>query len=240
MLCRIAAVSFALFLFALPASSKGLVQIVLTGQIAQDGGARVEISLRYETRIAESTGQGGLDLDLHLANFTTAAELGLLLARELERTGAIVIAPRELGGDPKRASIFVDRVHFAALRLGRGVSGDLCTAEEAPALVRVLPPKELKEEATFLLSASHEHPHTKDRGRFEFSAKFGSTMSGEQASDLIATTALDKGWPGKWVDHQAWQPQGLATGARVAGACVALRTRGDWRLELELERTGSR
>ena len=227
-------------LLALPSSAQGLVQIVLSGAIAQEGGARVEVDLRYEARAGNAVGEGGVQLGLHLANHTTAAELGLLLARELERTGALVIAPRELGSDPKRASIFVDRVHFAALRLGRGLSGDVCSTEEAPALVRILPPKEAKEEASFLLSASHEHPHTKDRGRFELAVQFAAGLSGEQASDLVTTSALNKGWPGQWVDHRAWRPQALATGARVTGACVALRTKGDWRIEVELERDTAR
>lgn len=222
------------------ARAQGLVQIVLEGEIAQEGGARIELDLRYETRIDGALREGRSELGLHLANHTSAADVALLLQRELGRAGAIVVAPAGGASDPKRASVFVDRALAVGLRLGRGLAAEVCLCDAAPALVRFLPPKEVKESARFVLASSTEHPHTKDRGRFDLALDFTAALSGEQASDLLTTGTINKGWTGQWLDHQAWRPQALISGARITGTCLALKSKGDWRLEVELEHEAAR
>ena len=221
------------------AHAEGLVQIVLEGEIVQDGGARIELELAYEARFEGRVSEARTELGLHLAKRTSAADVALLLQRELQRSGAVVIAAPD-GGERTRASIFVDHTHAVALRLGRGLTAQLCLCEEAPALVRFLPPKEAKEAARFTLSASTEQPHTKERTRFDYAFDLAAGLSGEQAADVLTTGTIAKGWTGQNLDHQAWRPQSLSSGARVTGTCLALASKGDWRLEVELEHDAPR
>ena len=151
-----------------------------------------------------------------------------------------MIAPPDGGHERLRATFFVDRARAIGLRLGRGLTAQICLCEEAPALVRFHPPKELKESARFTVTASTEQPHTKERTRIEHTVDLAGTLSGEAAADLLTTGTIAKGWNGQWLDHQAWRPQTLSSGARVTGACLVLASKGDWRIEVELEREVAR
>lgn len=222
------------------ARADGLVQIVLEGEITQEGGARIELDLAFETRVNNVTSEARTELGLHVAKNTSAADVALLLQRELARSGASVIAAPDGGHERLRASVFVDRAHAVGLRLGRGLTAQVCLCEEAPALVRFLPPKEAKEAARFSLTASTEQPHTKERTRFEYAFDLAASVSGEQAADVLTTGTIAKGWVGQCLDHQAWHPQSLSSGARVTGTCLVLASKGDWRLEVELERDAPR
>ncbi|MBI5363385.1 MAG: hypothetical protein HZA53_09405, partial [Planctomycetes bacterium] len=71
------------FVLAPAARAQGLVQIVLEGEIVEEGGARIELDLRYESRIDGALREGRSELGLHLANHTSAADVALLLQREL-------------------------------------------------------------------------------------------------------------------------------------------------------------
>ncbi len=222
------------------ARADGLVQIVLEGEITQEGGARIELDLAFEARVNNVSTEARSELGLHLAKNTSAADVAHLLQRELARAGAIVIAPPDGGGERLRASVFVDHARAVGLRLGRGLTAQVCLCEEAPALVRFLPPKEVKEAARFSLTASTEQPHTKERTRFEYAFDLAASLSGEQAADTLTTGTIAKGWIGQWLDHQAWRPQSLSSGARVTGTCLVLASKGDWRLEVELEHDAQR
>lgn len=212
------------------AHASGRIQLALTGEIAPAGGARIEIDLAF--RCLSDGRADSVHLDLHLAQKTTAAEVAALVEYEILRAGGGVL--RTL--DPRNATsanLFVENATAVGLRLGRGLSAQVCACEEGPTVVRFLAPKEVKESARFTLSASSEHPHTFERARHELAIDLTPATSGEQAADLLTTASIGKGWTAQWLNHSAWGVQTLPTGARATGACLTLDTNGDWRLEVE-------
>jgi len=233
----------AVVLCSVLARAQGRVQIVLHGTLAEPGGARVEALVTF----AGLTEEGGLrksrvDLGLHLADGTTAAELGALLEREILRQGGAVqatfAAPEPIGSagaQPARACLFIERMQSVALRLGRGLTASITLSDAPPGQLRFLPPKEKQVAARLSVTASAENPHTKDRPRFAMAVEFAGGLTGEQAADVVTTQAIAKGWTGTWLGHQAWSPEAqLQSGARITGTCFELISAGDWRIELDL------
>lgn len=219
------------------AHASGRIQLALAGEITPAGGARIEIDLAFRC-VTEAGGAENVHLDLHLAPKTTAAEVAALLEYEILRAGGGVLRtvdPRNASG----ASLFVEHASAIGLRLGRGLSAQVCACEEAPSLVRFYAPKEVKEGARFTLSASSEHAQTLERMRHELAIELTPTTTADQAADLLTTASINKGWSAQWLNHSAWSVQSLPTGARATGACLVLDTQGDWRIEVELA-TGAR
>jgi hypothetical protein len=221
------------------ARGQGLVQIVLEGDLQPPGGARIEMEVAFWSRESAS-GQGRVDLGLHLAGRTSAIDVALLLERELQRAGAIVVSTSDPAREIKRATLFVEHAFHVGLRLGRGLSAQVCLSEGPPALVSFLSARESKELARFTLTSTTEHPHTKERARHEVAVELPASLSGEEAADRLTTAAITKGWTGEWFEHRAWRPQSGIGGARVTGTCIRLHSTGDWRLDVELERDATR
>lgn len=222
------------------ATAQGLVQIAFHGAVAPAGGARVEVDLVY---VAADTGdERRMELGVHLAQNTSAVELAELVERELKRRSVVcssssgVLASATGGSAPPRGSLFVERVLFVGLRLGQGLSAQVCLCEDAPGLVRFGSPLERKEAARFSLSATTEHPHSKERVRFELAVDFAATQTGAVAADTLTTASIGKGWTATWAGNSAWKPAKLQSGARITGACLTLESAGDWRVEIELVR----
>jgi hypothetical protein len=240
MLTRLVLALASVTALALAARAQSLVQIAFSGSVATPGGARVEVDLGFGfVDSAGTQGESRLELGFHLVQNTSASELAQLLERELRRRGGFVAAAFESrGGEPSvsRASVFIERVSFVGLRLGRGLSAQVCLCESPPALVRFQSALERKEPARFVLSATTEHPHSKDRTRFEVAVDFTAAQTGAVAADTLTTASTAKGWSGSWLGHEAWQPEKLQTGARVTGACLELTSAGDWRIEIEVPR----
>lgn len=214
------------------AQAGGRIQLALTGEIAPAGGARIEVDLAFQC-VTDAGRADNVHLDLHLAQKTTAAEVAALLEYEIVRAGGGVIRTV----DPRNASsasLFVEHASAIGLRLGRGLSAQVCACEEAPSLVRFYAPKEVKEAARFSLSASSEHAQTLERVRHELAIELGATTTADQAADLLTTASINKGWSAQWLNHSAWSVLSLPTGARATGACLVLDTQGDWRIEIEL------
>ena len=86
------------------------------------------------------------------------------------------------------------------------------------------------------LYATTEHPHSKDRARFEVTVDFTAAQTGAVAADGLTTASIAKGWSSSWIGHEAWQPEKLQSGARVTGTCLELSSAGDWRIEIEVPR----
>lgn len=228
------AVVFALHGFA---AAQGLVQIAFQGAVAPAGGARVEVDLVYVA--VENGEERRMELGVHLAQNTSATELAQLVERELKRRNVACSASSDAlapGAAGPRGSLFVERVLFVGLRLGQGLQAQVCLCEDAPGLVRFLSPLEKKEAAKFSISASTEHPHSKERVRFDLSVDFTAAQTGAVAADTLTTASIAKGWTASWQGNSAWKPAKLQSGARVTGTCLTLESAGDWRVEIELER----
>lgn len=225
--------------FASWARAQGTVQLVIEGEVAPEGGARIELEVAFESS-AGGSHEERRTLGILVAQKTSAAEVAALLEDELVRAGARVVGAHPGVRDRARASFFVDRAYSIALRLGRGLTAQVCLCEEAPALVKLVPPRETKEPARLSITATTDHPITRDRGRVEFPVELGGAFTGEQSADVLTTAALSKGWTGQWLDHQAWRPQSLTTGARITGTCLRFESKGDWRIEIDLERDVAR
>lgn len=241
MLTRIVLAFASVLALAFVAPAQGLVQIAFSGSVAPPGGARVEVDVAFVCNEGPNAGsENRIELGMHLAQRTSAAELAQLVERELRRRGAVVAAtfdPRSDGpGGVARGSLFIERTTIVGLRLGQGLSAQVCLCEDAPSLIRFGTPMERKELAHFALSASTEHPHSKERVRFDVAVDFPATQTGAVAADTLTTASIAKGWSANWLGHDSWAPDKLQSGARITGTCVTLDTQGDWRIEIELAR----
>lgn len=240
MLTRIVLALASVLALALVAPAQGLVQIAFSGSVAPAGGARVEVDIAFTAAEGPSSGLNiRIELGMHLAQRTSAAELAQLVERELKRRNVACSASSDAlapGAAGPRGSLFVERVLFVGLRLGQGLQAQVCLCEDAPGLVRFLSPLEKKEAAKFSISASTEHPHSKERVRFDLSVDFTAAQTGAVAADTLTTASIAKGWTASWQGNSAWKPAKLQSGARVTGTCLTLESAGDWRVEIELER----
>ena len=135
-----------------------------------------------------------------------------------------------------RAQMFVEEAIFVRMRLGGGLEGTITVCEEGPASVRFLRPQAHLEPAKLVVSASTFHLHTERRGLKTIDVMLEPTLHGAQVSDLLFRTSIQEKWVAERPGTDSWRPMGMGDGAQITGLSVALRSEGDWRIEVELER----
>lgn len=231
--------ALAVLLLACPSSAQGLVQIALQGHVAAAGGARVELAV---TALVEGEARRAA-LALHVAQGTDAHTLCALLADRARGLGLALLFPAEhAGAGPRAVSLFFLDVTEVELRVPVGLSGRLVATEEAPSLVRLLPPQPAgggskpPGEARLLIAASTHHPVTEVHGRAWLELDLPADGNALRASEALFTRAVEAGWLVDRPANDAWRPLRVGESARVVGLSVEVESNGpDWGLALELE-----
>lgn len=220
-----------LALASAPLRAQGLVQLSLQGEVATSGGALVEVGITFIVKGEPRN----LELSLHLAERTTAADLAGLVRRSLDGGGGRALWTSEHSTDVRRANLFIEDVQALSLRLGHGLTAAVTLCEEAPAAVRVKPPLETKGGANLAITASTLHPHNKDHGRVSVELDIKERWSVSDVADALTTASIAKGWAAQCFEHETWRPEAMNDGSRVTGTSIELRSAAaDWRLEVEL------
>ena len=210
---------------AASARAEGMVQLTLRGVTEEGGRVELEIGARN---------QGGetreVDLTMHVGPHTRAHDVVALLEMRLRRADFRVLAPAP---DERRAHLFVEDVLFVRLRLGHGLMGTVTASEEAPSALRLVSPDAQAEPLELSFTATTLHPHSGERGQRSLEIELEGHESAAQISDRLFKLALANQWVAERPHSDSWRLVKSTDGALVQGLTVALKSWGDWRLELE-------
>jgi len=221
----------ALLALSPPVAAEGLVQISLAGEISTPGGARVEV----EIGVWDGVRVQDVVLNLHLAERTSAHDLGTLIVSRLRAKGAQVDFPGEGSSIGPRTQIFVARATHARLRLGHGMWATITTCDAAPESLRFLPPEVAKEGAEIVLVASTYHAQARNIGRAEVRYEMDEFASAATVSEGITTASIRGGFLADRPTGERWHSSKTKDGAFITGCSIELRSPGaDWRVEVEL------
>ncbi|TDJ70570.1 MAG: hypothetical protein E2O39_09835 [Planctomycetota bacterium] len=224
--------SLALLALSSSLGAEGLVQITLEGTLHTVGGARIE----FEVGARANGEPRQVVLGLHLAESTTCSDLATLLTKRLERGGFEVLTTRSDDGGTPRVQIFVENTIFVRMRLGGGLEGTITVCEEGAAAVRIVRPQAHPQAAELVASASTFHLHTERRGFQNIAITLEPEFHGAQISDILFRESIAHKWLAERPGTDFWRPMGMADGAQITGLSIKLRSEGDWRIEVELDR----
>jgi len=220
--------------FLLPsARAEGLVQLSFLGSVEPLAGAPVEFEIGafpVDSEAGERR-EHRLQLELHLAPATSGAELATLIADRLRRLELGVVAP-EPSGDS--AQLFIEAVTFVNVRLGHGLHAIVTSSHGPPTGVRFERPKLNRAAAELVVSASTAHLHSEARGLTSFELSIGADVHGAQVAGDLFKAALEANWKAERPETDVWTPVKMKDGAELTGFSLALRSQGDWRIEMRL------
>jgi hypothetical protein len=225
--------AFVAFVLVAPLRAQGLVQISLAGAIATPGGARVEIDIASYNANSPGT-PVETKLNLLLGEGTSAADLGLLLARRLEEKQVRVTS---LGANAPAlgpVNLFLENTIRVGLRLGNGLRGTVTLCENRPLSVKVSPGTESQLGATFKAVAMTHQEHTGDDGRFVLDLNFADKSAITDVGMRLVRSAISQGWPSELKGHDTWWPAPMTETQRIVSCSFEIRSNADWRLDVAL------
>lgn len=221
-----------------PSLAQDLVQIALEGTLSAPGGGRVllAVSARVEGELRRAA------LDLHLAEGTDAPTVAALLAERAQALELAMLFPGGVGNGPvPRASLFFARAARVELRLPAGLTGRIVACEDAPSLVRILPPRPAPAgtqvgPARLRVAATTLHPVTGASGEAQLELELPQDGSATRASEQLFTRSVEAGWEADRPGNDSWQPIRVGDSSMVRGLSVEVLPGGsDWGLVLELQ-----
>lgn len=228
---RIALSLLAFLSFVCPARSEGLVQLTLNGEIASPGGAMVELHVGFWDGYKAVP----VDLRLHLADRTSASDVGHLLVSRLRAAGAKVLYPGEGTPRSKLAQILIEDTTLLSYRLERGLWATVTTCEQGPESVSFRPPLEQPGQAELSICTTTFHPHTKKPGRITLELDTTPESTTASICQELFELGLEKGLVGDRPTPSQWRAVRTEMGADVNGCSITLRSRSaDWGLEVKL------
>ena len=221
----------AALLLATPTRAEGMVQLSLHGQITSRGGAPVEIHVGYWN----GKDVVAVDLNLHLAEMTTAQDVAHLLVSRLNRAGARVEYPAQHTSRPDPVQIFIESATLVSFRLGNGLWAGVTTCESGPEAIRFQPPLAQLESADILLCTTTFHAHTKKPGRKLMELEVDRYATSGAICELLFNQGLSQGLICDRPTADRWRPVKTSDGADVTGFSIELLSPGaDWGLEVML------
>ena len=219
--------------FASGARADHLAQLSFEGRVSTAGGGRIEVSIgarRTQDDVARQ-----VDLGLHLAEGTSAADLTALIALRLEAAGILVLRPAPSDPDSTLTHLFVERAIFVQIRAGFGLKGTISSCENAPVSMRVLSSDALQAPAQLLISASTWHPHTERASSARLVIELEQGMHGSGVAEQLFLTATQAGWIGTRPSVDEWSPARMTEGARVRGMSICMDSPADWGLRVDID-----
>ncbi|HJO27177.1 MAG: hypothetical protein CMK00_03060 [Planctomycetes bacterium] len=219
-----------------PRAEAGLVQVTLSGEIHETGGAPQEIGISLAPLKADGR-PASWTMNLHLAEHTSARDLAELVARRFLSSG---FGPRAwVSGPPGAGSgsiahLFLESPSSLVLRLSGGINGNVTLCEDAPESIKVLPPRLAPEALELSMAFSTRHPHSETHGRHEIKLELSPVNTSAQASKKLSAKALAAGWLGTRPTLETYKFHKRSDGSLIQGCSISLWTDGDWGLRVEL------
>lgn len=215
-----------------PARAQGLVQITLSGEIAEHGGARVEVEMLL--RDPETGSPVSMSLVGLLGQHTSAADLANLVTARLGRIGVSAVSLGANAPLKGPVNLYVEGVLSIGLRLGHGLSGTLTLCEDRPASVKLTPGAESKQGAELDVVVLTTQDQTRSHGRFTISTRLVEDSQITDVGMRLVHAAIEKGWPAELKNHDTWCPAAATETERVTSCSFDLRSQADWRLDVAL------
>lgn len=225
--------SLALAFLSTLAHAEGLVQLTLTGSVTAVGGAPIQIEIASVDPAAQDRLRT-TSLDLLLAQGTTAADLGALLARRLEQAGIGFVRAEAAANGPGRASLFVEHATAVALRLGNGLGASITLCDTVPTSARLSPGREAKAPCQVSVVAHTQNPVTFERRHLDIAFTLEATATLNEANSKLALSAISAGWRSELKSNEWWLPKPAAEHGNVTGCVIEAATTGDWRVDVTL------
>ncbi len=214
------------------ARAQSLVQLSLEGAISPEGGAMVEIL--WESTFPDQEPRA-VNLRLHLAQGTSAHDLGQLLSQRLKAQNIAGIFPGPSAPKSGATHVFVNHTSVLRLRLPPGLSSKVTACESAPTRVRVLRADAFPGSGSILTNTTTLHPHTHKTGRVLVSTEFTAQESPDAICERLFVQGLAKDLVVDRPTQDSWRPIRGNGGTVVAGCSIELKTPGtDWGLELRM------
>ncbi|MCB9913636.1 MAG: hypothetical protein H6828_00640 [Planctomycetes bacterium] len=214
------------------ARAEALVQLTLRGRVMVEGGAPVEVNVDFW----DGTQTKSTSLRLHVANGTSASDVGRLLAGRLRRAGAELEDPAEGGvAEPLLANLFVHGATRVSLRLGYGLWSSVTVCEGVPQSLRVLPPQAEQGDLRLAIGISTFLTHTRTSARVDLALDVKPDAEPSEICERLFEQALAKGLQSERSTADRWTPTKVTDGAQLTGCSIDLAAqRGDWGLEVVL------
>lgn len=246
---RIALASLALAALSPLAPAQGLAQLRLEGELNSRHGAWIEV---YIGAMVQRQARE-MQFIAYFGPGTTAVELGTLLAVRLERAKFDVI-PTFFDRDSSGMSLFIDDALFVRVRVGGGINATITAMDTPPGAIRIFSPSLSPEPATVYISAGVWSPHAQIWGRVELSVPLETQSIPDNLrldatnpvadAPLVAKRLQAAATAAKWLTEtsrgDSWRAIKMMDGAIFQGLAVTVQSEGDWRIELEFPRGGSR
>lgn len=215
-----------------PSRAQGLVQLTLAGEIAEYGGARVEVEMVLQS--PESASPVRMSLVGLLGQHTSAADLANLVTARLRLVGVSAISLGSHAPLLGPVNLYVDGVLSIGMRLGHGLSATVTLCEDRPASVKLTPGAESKKGADLKVVVLTTQDQTRSQGRFTISTQLVDDSQITDVGMRLVHAAIAQGWPAELKNHDTWCPAAATETERVTSCSFDLRSQADWRLDVAL------
>lgn len=210
--------------FAPLARAQGLAQLMVKGEVVEQGGGWCQISVAAE----ESGDQPrSATLGFLAARGTTAADLLALCAARLDAAGIrsiraplAVQAPGATGAAQAPSTLFIDHCARIEVRLPLGLSSILAVSEAAPRSVKLVPAA--GSTGTLLVHALRRDRLDGTLASLSCQVAFTAKSGKDDIATALAAAAIDKGWRGEVVGREAWMPGAMLDGSQLLGTSFEL------------------
>jgi len=219
------------------ATARGLLQLSLAGEVAVEGGGRVELLVGSWVPAREEARE--LEVSLHLAQGTTAPEILELVQARLEAAGFPARLTRAAVGKadaPPRAHLLLDECLFVQLRLAPGMTSTITSCEGPIGTLTFGPSQAHTSSGRLVVSASAIHDHDERRSYKRFVLDLPEGAHPSKLSESMFQEGTDAGWLAERSGPMEWSPIRLKDGSRIVGMSVRIESEADWGLRVELPR----
>lgn len=232
--------AFLSFALAPLARAQGLAQLMVKGEVVEQGGGWCQIVVVAEEPGAQAR---STTLGFLAARGTTAADLLALCAARLDSAGIrsiraplAVQAPNATGAAQAQSTLFIEHCARIEVRLPLGLSSILAVSEAAPRSVKLVPAA--GSSGTLLVHALRRDRLDGTVGAVSCQVAFTQKSGKDDIATALAAAAIDKGWRGEVAGREAWMPGTMLDGSQLLGASFELLAAPGATLELVLAPRG--
>jgi hypothetical protein len=216
------------------ARGQGLVQLSLDGSIAPRGGAIVEVL--WETQVAGREASV-VNLRVHLAQGTSAYDVGRLLAAQLKAKSIGGVYPGDVAPAEGATHLFVAQTSVLRLRLPPGLTSKVTSCDAAPTRIRILRADAYpgKTAGKIAIRTSTMHPHTRKTGSVLLETEIKADEAPDSICEALFVSGLEKNLVVDRPTQDSWRPIRGDAGMVVVGCSIEMITpNADWGLELRM------
>lgn len=222
---------FALALLALPVSAQGPVQLMLSGEVRDTGGA---IDIEIAVRASDTIPARSVSLHLALLPRTSALDVALLIDARLAEAKIRHVAPAP-ASERKQATLFVEDVTRVLVRVSDGLAASIGLPEGAPVSVELLQPLARRGKGSLRFHGLTHDARMRQRGTVDFSIDLDAETHATLAVERLSNACAEAHWLSERPSHETWKPSLAYEGLDLVGTSFTLdSSAADWGLDVRL------